>query len=51
MKRRLHANDETGQGNELDSLKYVLQEYINITELKEKICASNADLVLSLIHI
>lgn len=45
VKRRLHANDETGQGNELDSLKYVLQEYINITELKEKICAINADLV------
>ena len=30
-------SDETGQGNELESLKYVLNEYISINDLKSKI--------------
>ena len=30
-------NDETGQGNELESLKYVLKEYVSIDDLKTRI--------------
>lgn len=33
VKNRLRMNDETGQGNELESLKYVLKEYISIYHL------------------
>ena len=27
-------NDESGQGDELESLKYVIAEYVSISELK-----------------
>ena len=37
VKNRLRMNDETGQGNELESLKYVLNEYVSIDELKGRI--------------
>lgn len=37
IKNRLKMNDEAGQGNELESLKYVLNEYINIDELKARV--------------
>ncbi len=37
VKNRLRMNDETGQGNELESLKYVLHEYVSIDELKTRI--------------
>ena len=37
VKNRLRMNDETGQGNELESLKYVLNEYVSIDELKTRI--------------
>lgn len=37
VKNRLRMNDETGQGNELESLKYVLKEYISIDNLKTRI--------------
>ena len=33
----MRMNDESGQGDELESLKYVLKEYINIEQLKEKL--------------
>lgn len=39
IKNRLRMNDETGQGNELESLKYVLSEYVPIDELKARISA------------
>ncbi|MDO4277348.1 MAG: hypothetical protein Q4C69_00850 [Lachnoclostridium edouardi] len=39
VKNRLRMNDETGQGNELESLKYVLSEYISIDDLKVRIDA------------
>lgn len=39
VKNRLRMNDETGQGNELESLKYVLSEYISIDDLKARIDA------------
>lgn len=37
VKNRLRMNDETGQGNELESLKYVLNEYVSIDDLKARI--------------
>lgn len=37
VKNRLRMNDETGQGNELESLKYVLSEYITVEDLKSRI--------------
>lgn len=37
VKNRLRMNDETGQGNELESLKYVLNEYVSIDDLKTRI--------------
>ena len=37
VKNRLRMNDETGQGNELESLKYVLNEYVSIDNLKARI--------------
>lgn len=37
IKNRLRMNDESGQGNELESLKFVLNEYIIIDELKDRI--------------
>lgn len=36
VKNRLRMNDETGQGNELESLKYVLNEYVPIDDLKTR---------------
>ncbi len=37
VKNRMRMNDESGQGDELESLKYVLKEYINIEQLKDKL--------------
>ena len=37
VKNRLRMNDETGHGNELESLKYVLNEYVSIDALKTRI--------------
>ena len=37
VKNRLRMNDETGQGNELESLKYVLNEYVSVDKLKFRI--------------
>lgn len=37
VKNRLRMNDETDQGNELESLKYVLKEYVSIDDLKTRI--------------
>ena len=37
VKNRLRMNDESGQGNELESLKFVLNEYVPINELKTRI--------------
>lgn len=37
VKNRMRMNDESGQGDELESLKYVLKEYVNIEQLKDKI--------------
>lgn len=35
--KRLKGFGEDGQGNELESLKYVLKEYVNIEELKQRL--------------
>lgn len=37
VKNRLRMNGETGQGDELESLKYVLNEYVSIEDLKDRI--------------
>lgn len=37
VKSKARYNDESGHGNEKDSLEYVLKEYISIDELKERI--------------
>lgn len=37
VRNRWQMNHESGQGNELESLKFVLSEYISISELKTKI--------------
>ena len=46
IKNRLRMNDESGQGNELESLKYVLNEYIAIEELKSRIASMDSNAVL-----
>ena len=46
VKNRLRMNDESGQGNELESLKYVLNEYIAIDELKNRISSIDSSAVL-----
>lgn len=45
VKNRLRMNDETGQGNELESLKYVLSEYLSIDDLKDRIDAIDLNAV------
>lgn len=42
VKNRMQMNNETGQGNELESLKYVLSEYVHVDELKKRINAISA---------
>lgn len=45
VKNRMHMNDESGQGDELESLKYVLKEYVDIEQLKEKVKVIDAESV------
>lgn len=42
VKNRLRMNDESGQGNELESLKFVLNEYVTIDELKNRISSMDS---------
>lgn len=44
-KRRLQDFGENGQGNELESLKYVLTEFVNIDELKERLELVNPSII------
>ena len=37
VKNRMRMNNEFGQGDELESLKYVLKEYVNIEQLRDKL--------------
>lgn len=37
IKNRVKINDQTGQGNELESLKYVLNEFVDVDRLKNKL--------------
>ena len=39
IKNRWRMNDESGQGDELESLKFVLNEYISISDLRARINA------------
>ena len=42
VKNRLRMNDESGQGNELESLKFVLNEYVTIDELKNRMSSMDS---------
>lgn len=42
IKKHLNSDDESGKGNEFESLKYVLAEYVPIDELKRRISALDA---------
>lgn len=37
IKNRMKMNDELGNGNELESLRFVLEEFVNIEDLKVKL--------------
>lgn len=37
IKKHMNSDDNSGKGNEFDSLKYVLMEYVPLTELKNRI--------------
>lgn len=39
VKKHLNSDDDSGKGNEFESLKYVLMEYVPIDELKRRINA------------
>lgn len=41
VKKHLNSDDDSGKGNEFESLKYVLMEYAPIAELKSRIIALN----------
>lgn len=43
VKNRIRMNDEAGRGNELEELKYVLKEYIDIEELKARVNNMDAE--------
>ena len=45
VKNRWKMNDESGQGDELESLKFVLNEYITVGDLKFRINAINPNAV------
>lgn len=45
VKKRMKINDEHGSGNEFDSLKYVLSEYVPIEDLKQGIAEFNSTLI------
>ena len=46
VKNRMHMNDESGQGDELESLKYVLKEYVDIEQLKNKLNSIDQDSIM-----
>lgn len=46
VKNRMHMNDESGQGDELESLKYVLKEYVDIEQLKNKLNSIEQDSIM-----
>lgn len=46
VKNRMHMNDESGQGDELEFLKYVLKEYVDIEQLKNKLNSIDQDSIM-----
>ena len=46
VKNRMHMNDESGQGDELESLQYVLTEYVDIEQLKNKLNSIDQDSIM-----
>lgn len=46
IKKHMKSDDESGKGNELESLKYVLMEYVPISELKKRLDALDSNAVM-----
>ena len=45
IKNRFKMQNDSGQGNELETLKYVLKEYTTIEEIKNRINSIDSDLI------
>lgn len=45
IKRHMNSDDDSGKGNEFESLKYVLMEYVPIVELKKQISSMDPNAV------
>lgn len=45
IKKHMNSDDNSGKGNEFESLKYVLMEYVPLTELKNQIVSTNPNVV------
>ena len=45
IKKHMNSDDNSGKGNEFESLKYVLMEYVPLTELKNQIVSMNPNAV------
>lgn len=45
IRKHMSSDEESGKGNELESLKYVLNEYVDIDELKTRINILSSDSV------
>ena len=46
VKNRMRSNDESGQGDELESLKYVLKEYVEVLQLRDRLRQMDEELEL-----
>ena len=45
IKKHMNTDDNSGKGNEFESLKYVLMEYVPLTELKKQILSMDPNAV------
>lgn len=45
IKKHMNSDDNSGKGNEFESLKYVLMEYVPLTELKNQIVSMDSNAV------
>lgn len=46
IKKHMKSDDESGKGNEFESLKYVLMEYVPISELKNRLDALESNAIM-----
>lgn len=45
IRKHMNSDDESGKGNEIDSLKYVLNEYVPIVDLKKRIAVLDSNAI------